>query len=295
MWIHLTARVSPPAPDLSGQEAGAWLWPRMRAAFPDAIAALLMPDHPHLVIPTADPDAARQRLARLLGHLGRAFGVGGRVALVPEAAAIRGGRVLARHIRYVALNPCRERLVRCPLAWPWSTHRDIVGACVDPWVTDARLARVLAVDPRAIAARHHAYVSGDPDARVEGTPFPSALTATLLPTFGLRAVAEAVASATRTRLDAIRVRGRSRALFVRLAFEYGWGHPERLAAVCDCCVRTIVELSRGRLPTGMDAVRLCSADPRLRLLPPELPQAAGSASVSASRGSKRQPREARGV
>lgn len=292
-WFHLTARVSPLLPDLCGQETGAWLWTHMRAAFPDAAAALLMPDHPHFVVLTDDPIAARQRLARLLGQLGRAFGVAGRIADVPEPASIRPGRVLARQIRYVALNPCRERLVRCPLAWPWSTHRDVVGACADPWVTAARLARVLGVDPADFAARHHAYVSGDPDAHVDGTRMPVTPVPTFLPTFGLRAVVEAVASATRTTLDAIRSRGQPRALFVRLAFEYGWGHPSRLATVCDCCMRTIVELSRGPEPVGMSAARLCLGDARLRLIPPELPPAAASARVSASRLAKLPPGEAR--
>ncbi len=241
----------------------------MRAAFPNAVAALLMPDHPHLVVATDDPDAARRRLARMFGHFGRAFGVRGRVADVAVPAEIRGGRVLARQIRYVALNPCRQHLVRCPLAWPWSTHRDIVGACVDPWVDVERLASVLGTHRRDLRARHHGYVSCDPDARVDGTPLPLPAAATLLPTHGLGDVARAVASATRSPLAAIRTRGRSRALFVRLAFEQGWTHTARLAQICGCSVRTIVDLSRGLEPPGMSAARLCLGDARLRVIPPD--------------------------
>jgi hypothetical protein len=39
-WIHLTARMSPAAPDLSRQQTGAWLWTALRHAFPEVLAAV---------------------------------------------------------------------------------------------------------------------------------------------------------------------------------------------------------------------------------------------------------------
>jgi len=177
-------------------------------------------------------------------------------------------RTLRRELRYVALNPCRDDLVRCPLAWPWSTHRDIVGACVDPWVTADRLARVLDAPQHGFAARHHAYVSGDPHAAVDGTPFPIAAPPTNLPSIPLRTIAEAVASAMRTRVAAIRERGRTRALFVGLALEQGWSSIEKLAEVCACCPRTIRNLAAGLDARLLRAPRLVLGDARLLRLPP---------------------------
>lgn len=36
--------------------AAAWTWARLREGFPDALGACLMSNHPHLVVPTEDPD-----------------------------------------------------------------------------------------------------------------------------------------------------------------------------------------------------------------------------------------------
>lgn len=281
-WVHLTARMSPAVPDLCRPEVAAWLWTHLRSAFPLAIAAVLMPDHPHVVVAVSDAEAARLRLARLLGHFGRTFGVGGRVCQVPEPAEIRGGRVLARQVRYVALNPCRAGLAACPLESMWSTHRDVIGACVDPWVTAARLADALGQQHRDFAVRHHAYVSGDPHASVAGTTMPIAARPTTMSRVALHTIAEAVAAATRTPIHAIRKRGRSRELFVVLACEQGWDQPARLAQICACCERTIANLTRGVDPAALQAARLCLGDRRLRRGVPEFPQDGSSPPPGAS-------------
>jgi hypothetical protein len=262
-WFHLTAVVHH-APDLSAMATGAWLWTHLRAAFPDAIAAVLMPDHPHIVVPADEPEAARLRLARLLGQLGRRLGIRGRVADTPAPAPIRERGVLARQVRYVALNPCRAGYVACPLAWRWSTHRDVLGASVDPWVTASRLAAALDDAPRGFAARHHAYVSGDPHARVAGTPLPVAAAPSMLSRYGLRDLAEAATAATRCSMQAIRGPGASRALFVALAYEQGWGHASRLAEICGCSRSTIHRLRDGVDAQALAAARLCLGDARLR-------------------------------
>jgi hypothetical protein len=267
-WFHLTASLFTSMPDLSLADTGAWLWSHLRYAFPDAIAALLMPDHPHLVVATSDPEAARRRLARMLGQLGRAFGVEGRTSRVPDPAPIRERSVLARQVRYVALNPCREGLVACPLAWPWSTHRDVIGATVDPWVTADRLADALEVSRGDFVARHHGYVSADPHARVEGTALPLAAPSIDMPTAPLRVIAEAVAAATRRPVSEIRARGPARALFVALAYDQGWDRPAKLAEVCGCCRHTVTNLARDINEVALHAAKLCLGDARLRRLPP---------------------------
>ncbi|HWB74031.1 MAG TPA: hypothetical protein VG755_03725, partial [Nannocystaceae bacterium] len=262
-WIHLTARVAPGAPDLTREDTGEWLWPRLHETFPDALASELMPNHPHVVKASRDPDADAERLARLLGHFGRCFGVGGQVSIV-STRAIEDRQKLHRHIRYVALNPCRERLASCPLAWTWSTHRDVVGASVDPWVTADRLARALQRSTRDFAELHHAYVSADPSAHVAGTPFPQTAVTQAIAKAPLDAVHDAAVAALRFRRDAVRERGPARALFVALAFDQGWTRVSHLAQICGCgddAIRRYAALDAG---ASLAAARMCLGDERLR-------------------------------
>ncbi len=280
-WIHLTARCTPTVPDLTNDEVGRWLWTHLREAFPLAIAAVLMPDHPHVVVASSDAERDRVRLARMLGQLGRHFGVRGQASDVPTPEPIRGGIVLARHVRYIALNPCRKRLVECPLAWPWSTHRDVVGAIADPWVDAARLARALGAQWNGFVARHPAYVSADPHVDVAGTPLPVAAVSTVVPVVDLGRIARAVAATLRQPLVAIRQVGAARRLLVTLAIDQGWTAPTKLAELCACSTRTIRRLARDPDLAALAAARLCLGDARLRRLPSRAvlgPQAAKKAS-----------------
>src|SRR5208283_2925907 len=79
---------------------------------------------------------------------------------------------LKRQIRYVHLNPCRSRLVRDPMEWEWSTHRDVLGAVGEAWVDLPQLHRIWGARDDEFRRIFHAYVSGDPSALVEGTPLP---------------------------------------------------------------------------------------------------------------------------
>lgn len=182
-------------PDLSRADTGAWLWQHLRDAFPQAIAVVRMPDHPHVLLATAEPDEARKRLARLLGSA-------------------------------------------------------------------ERLAAAMQCSPRDFAARHHAYVSGDPDAHVVGTPMPTAVPTSKVPNVPLHAIAEAAAAAMHRPLDAIRTRAPTRALCVALAVDQGWTLPQRLADLCACSTRTIANLAHDVDPAALSAARLCLGDTR---------------------------------
>lgn len=135
------------------------------AAFPELEALCAMPRHVHVQGEWPDGE---QRLARAESGFAR------------KRLAMRGGEgpvgVFARHPdptpvvdvdherrtrRYIFLNPLREGLVECPLAWPLSTYRDRVGLSAFPLCPPAK-------DPE----RLHAYVSLDADTRNAGTPFP---------------------------------------------------------------------------------------------------------------------------
>lgn len=265
-YIHLTARMSPLSPPLHHTDTGAWLWQRLRAAFPHALAVALMPDHLHFVL--VDVDDAPQRLARVLGQFGRTFGIRGRASAVAEPEAIRSPRALARHVRYVALNPCRANLVSCPLAWPWSTHRDVIGACVDPWITATRLAATLRLPRHNFERRHHKYVSSDPDADVSGTPMPVPAPSVDIPNIPLQHLVDAVAAATRTSAHDVTHRGQPRALFVALAHDQGWRQTSQLAHIASCSPSAIQRLAQRIDADALGALRLCAGDSRLREPPP---------------------------
>jgi hypothetical protein len=269
-WFHVTARLAPGMPDLCTEETGAWLWPRLREAFPASIATSLMPSHPHVMPATADPEAAMERLARLLGQLGRRHGVMGRASKV-KARAVEDLDALRRNIRYIALNPCRAKLVRCPLAWHWSTHRDVIGATLDPWVNADRLAAAVAEPREGFIEAWHRYVSADSSAAVDGTPMPVAATPNNMSWIPLRRIAEAVVSATRTSFDALKMRGQPRAIFFALALEQGWTQTERLADLCNCKRRRVRELAASVPESTLAIARLCLGDERLRMLPRPAP------------------------
>lgn len=77
---------------------------------------------------------------------------------------------IQRNIRYVILNPVRAGLVDDPLSWPWSTHRDFVGAVVDPWVDEERIRAVLRMDRPGFKTWMHAYVASDDSVTVPRPP-----------------------------------------------------------------------------------------------------------------------------
>lgn len=262
--FHVSARLDRRDVDLSEFEVSSWLWPRLREAFPLALAACLMPDHPHVVSPLDDPEEAQKRLNRLLGQLARRIDVRqlGR-ASVPQR--IEDRPKLLRDVRYVALNPPRARLVDDPLSWLFSTHRDVVGATCDPWVDADRLASALGRPRRGFVEWYHKYVSSDPSVAVDGTRLPTSIAPTDVATRPLATIARAVAAALRVRPSAIRRASAARRHFIALAVEQGWRNVAQLASACDCTERAIRHLIAHRDPTAIDPARLCLNDARLLL------------------------------
>lgn len=138
------------------------LWVTVLRAAPGLGALCLMPNHLHLQHPRELPGLpqALAGYSRWLnaqrGHRGPLF------APVPAPTFAEGPQKVRRDARYIHLNPCRARMVRDPLAWPWSTYRDRVGLSLAPAL------------PRAPdVARLHRYVSSDPSVQVDGTELPS--------------------------------------------------------------------------------------------------------------------------
>src|SRR5688572_9363423 len=164
--FHLTARLQKSV--FEDFEVATWFWRQLRRTFPDALGCFLMPNHPHLVAPISDPDATVARMNRLLGHLAAEFRLFAPIGRASSPTHVPDRGKLRRDLRYLALNACRARLVHDPLDWWFSTHRDVVGAIVDPWVRAEDLAAVFRANARTFLARYHAYVSSDPSTDVRG-------------------------------------------------------------------------------------------------------------------------------
>jgi hypothetical protein len=185
---------------------------------------------------------------------------------VPPPEVIRDAGKLSRQVRYVALNPCRAKLVRDPLEWEWSTHRDVIGAVASPWVSPAALAAALrarARRPAEFAAAWHAYVSGDPTCAVAGTPPPRPARPSDLPTMPLGRITAAAAAATRAPVSAVRERTLTRRLFVHLAERQGWRDAATLARACGTSTEAVRQLRASSAEALLPAGELCLGDDRL--------------------------------
>ncbi len=248
---HMTARTLQGSRRLIGSSAS-WLWDGLRRAFPDAVAACLMPDHLHLIAPAVDDD----RLARVLQHHTRNFGGPGWRA-APDREPIAGGGKLARQIRYVLLNPCRAALTRDPASWLWSTHRDLIGAVDDPWVPDDRVAGALG--RRAVGFRSwmHRYVTGDPDVLPAASEVPE-------PADAFHAGPAAIGYAARMVRRDVATRPAKATLKLFLAAARRLRHPMREAAAhVDVPLRRAYRWSRDVPERSIQATLLCLAHPRL--------------------------------
>lgn len=259
--IHLTAHLRSGKLDLRVGGRAAKLWRYLRAAFPFALAVILMPTHLHVVAFVLDVLGAWVRLHRAIGAHAR--GLGRTVwSPVPPPKAIATRGKLARDIRYVNLNPTRKRLVSDPLEWMYSTHRDAVDAVVDPWVTPKRLHDALGGSRLDFIERHHRYVSSDPSVRVDGTPLPLPEPPHHIPTHSLWDVALAACAAHRSPTSAIRRPGPIRETFLALAIHQGWlGYASLIASTG--ASRSTVKRAIGRRSPPPHAAVLCLGDRRL--------------------------------
>lgn len=257
----------------------------MRAAFPEVHAAVVLPDRVELVCPSNAPEIDRVRLARMLGQLARVFRVRGPASEVDAPVIIEGTRALVYTIRDLLRAPCRAGLVECPLAWPWSTQRDIIGASVDPWITDEELARVLEDAKPDFCARWHGWASRE-DGEIGGTARPRAVESRSVPMIPLGWVADAVAAALRSWPADIRRRGAARVLFVAIAREQGWDDVGKLAELCRCERHAVTRSTTAATPAALHAVRLCLGDERLRQAPSSLTSRSSPCGTRSRRGAR---------
>lgn len=267
LYGHYVARMRPGSRHLASDAEYRWLWARLHAAFPDALAAVLMPNHVHLVALVTP--TRRRRLAAILGAFARCFRRAEIWQPVPEPAPSSDGEKLARAVRYAALNPCRRwsggaRLVDEPVAWLWSTHRDVMGLVVDPWIDAAGVAAALGWPTDGAAARLHRYVSSDPSVAVAGTALPRARSPSELASDGLDRILFAAVRATRAGPTDVARRGATRTLFLGLARRQGWRNWSALAARCAICPDRARDAAERCPESWLDAGARCLGEPATR-------------------------------
>ena len=181
------------------------LWERM-IRVPKLSYLVLMPDHVHAAVESKTVDEFARAMQAYAQWRNHSRGERGPVWRSSAVSPVRGRQHERRTRRYIHLNPTRKGLVRDPLAWPFSTHRDCVGLALPP-------IRRCVSDPE----RFHAQVSADPTVDPQGTELPSPPDPDSLVQVSLDQVQAAVSSLTCTPESGLYRRGPARALVVHAA------------------------------------------------------------------------------
>jgi hypothetical protein len=262
MWNHWAIRADSPEEPFQDFENSRWAWDLLRGYFPNALAAVLMPNHVHLILDRKTEARDRLRLSCFKGAMSKRLRNRRLWQRTSEPSLVPDRHHLRRQIRYVALNPCRKRLCADPTEWIWSTYRDLIGASAHPWVDRAAVVRTLGERESGFAVRFHEYVSGDPSVAVGGTRLPTLSTKQMNPS--LEDILESSAAALRVPTSEVTQRGELRTLFLHMALLHGWSRPALLSTMCGITTRAIQNVSKQHPPRGVDAALLCLSDARLR-------------------------------
>lgn len=185
------------------------LWDLLVDALIQPKSLMLMPDHIHSVADQKTPRFGRALAAFARWRNARRGEFGPVWERSPPGTKLADAAHERRTVRYNALNPCRKGIVRDPLAWTFSTHRDAVGLVLMP------------VRPKVSdAIGHHVYVSSDPSVRVDGTSFP----ARGIDAPSERQIEAVVSELLRLPLAEIRTTHAGRRLMIQLGRDWaGWG------------------------------------------------------------------------
>lgn len=257
-YFHFAAASRWPLTPFNQREACVEMWSRLRARFERVLACVLMPDHLHLLVDADSPETLRTAMRIEMAAFTRRISPGKPLwqpAAAPEL--IPDFHHLKRQIRYVHLNPCRAGLAMDPLEWEWSTHRDAVGAAFPAWLDMPLLTKGWKSKSKEFASAFHAYVSGDPTVRVDGTPLPRTIALSKMATT-LESIEWAVEQATRSPSNCRLRNSDARRIMFLLADRIGPMRRQRLASWAGITERR----ARGILgapPTPSEEAALASA------------------------------------
>lgn len=202
--LHAALRAQPGTLLFRTWIEAAALWNQLTRRVTRFRSLCLMPDHVHIEVPAdAVPTLGHAMRAYALWRNHRRGEQGPVWRREARTSPVRSQRHAERSLRYVHLNPVRKGLVDDPLAWPFSTHRDMCGLALWPAVG-------LHPDP----ARLHAYVTSDLSAQTDRSlPFAGGALGWDRATD--EQVVRAVSAISRSPTQALTKRGPARTLLVR--------------------------------------------------------------------------------
>jgi REP element-mobilizing transposase RayT len=187
------------------------------------IAFCLMSTHFHLVLEVPDERTAERVVRRIARRLDATADERGVARLdVPHMQVLADDHAVLRYVAYTHANPVKAGMVSDPLAWAFSSHRDVYGLRHAAWFSPAAI---------------HARLSGPEDAswlhrKAEGRIAPPVLvepTPREWPIEGLAFIERTVASVyglSEEEMDAPRQGAQARACLATVARIEGWRPPE---------------------------------------------------------------------
>ncbi|MEZ4446258.1 MAG: hypothetical protein R3B72_44685 [Polyangiaceae bacterium] len=271
-YLHWAIRARKGRLPFLDQTLARWVWQRLQASFPEALAAIFMPNHLHLATPD-DGSRSPRRLAGILGAsapaLGQAEGRGALWQPIEPPTRIESPDKLQRTLRYIWLNCCRPwrhqgrwiQLVDDPLQWPWSTLHDSIGAIVNPWVPADRVARALEW-PSACVERLFHYAVSDDHVAPAAQAFPLRPAPSPVPDRPLANILAAALATTRLPTEALQRRTPARQIAIGLARRQGWTQATALAPTFATHRTSISRIATHVAPTLLETAALC-LDPRM--------------------------------
>jgi REP element-mobilizing transposase RayT len=262
--FHFLASCNPGQSPLLNRELQIRLWRQLQLRFPKVWACLFMPDHIHLVAATKHPADFRRQLAIEARAACRSLLPGKRVwAPSPEPEDIPNSLHLKRTIRYVHLNPCRDRLAPDPIQWEMSTHRDVLGLTAKSWIDLDPLAELFRCSRAKLPEIFHSYVSSDPTVAVAGTPLPKRVDLSTPTSASPLLCAQAIAAVSRATPTEVLRKGELRDIALYLATESARNPRSEVQRAFDIGERTLHRvLSRPADAKMIAAAQLYLRDPR---------------------------------
>lgn len=278
-WQHWAVRVdrdTAHALDLSHRATFPFLdeaiaartWRSLKRSFPNAGAAVLMPDHIHLLLLESESPRAPSVFGGIVSGISRDVATPWRRISPPTRIADL--KHLQRSLRYVLLNPVRAKLTQDPTTWRWSTYRDWIGATVHRWPGPLELVRECSKSGLGVQnyVLSDSMVKGRNGGPVEPLQAPAA-PRDFCTAHSLDALAGATAVALEQPVAELPRDAEMRRHFVRLAHYVGYRDSSHLARVCRVSMRTIQRLVVPEGPSVGDTAvlrpgLLALGEPRLR-------------------------------
>ena len=222
-WYHLVARTHAGLSPFWERERALPLWLRLRAEFAqDCLAAVVMPNHIHLLIQSARPAHLKRQLACQLRAYTRELFPGRSLwQKIPPPELVRDRQKLESTIRYIHLNPCRKRYTQDPWHWEFSTLHDHSGwvpmhaGMPGPWVRPEQIECWLGRHIQLWAERHRQYIIQDPYVTGAGEGARAPLHA-----LGRQVFEQVVARATLRTPERLRQKSPARDLLVQIHAQY---------------------------------------------------------------------------